>query len=396
MIFTVNRKEMYNAVRKALKTASPVNDIVVTEGVLIEADADKDIVSVVCTDFRTRIMCRVKVQSVTESGSMILKPIVSSMLKLLDGETVEFYTDNLNNNQVNIKSGRAIYTVPFREASEFPTVPTPYPQNMVCIEGINRLIKNTAFAAEDKPVDANKKILQFVNLKLGNSSAEASATDGSFLAISNAPLGSGGNLDLLIHEKAVKSLSEIISADETVFVGTADNYAVFLKEDMLFHTLMLTEKFVDVGAAISKIRPEYKVCADAGMVKALVLDVLALLREGDDRCINLSADVNTLKAYCVTALGRSNAQIDVICNTPTPDGGFNYNSSLVLECLSHVSGPVEMYFDKRGYMVIASNNSRYVVCPRSAAQIRVQEEKKPKKETTAKKPRTKKTTAKAA
>ena len=65
MIFTVNRKEMYNAVRKALKTASPVNDIVVTEGVLIEADADKDIVSVVCTDFRTRIMCRVKAQSVT-------------------------------------------------------------------------------------------------------------------------------------------------------------------------------------------------------------------------------------------------------------------------------------------------------------------------------------------
>ena len=83
MIFTVNRKEMYNAVRKALKTASPVNDIVITEGVLIEADSDKNTVSVICTDLRTRIMCRVKAQSVTESGSMILKPIVCNMLNVL-------------------------------------------------------------------------------------------------------------------------------------------------------------------------------------------------------------------------------------------------------------------------------------------------------------------------
>ena len=396
MKFIVNRKDMYNAVRKALKTASPVNDIVITEGVLIEADADKNTVSVICTDLRTRIMCRVKAQSVTESGNMIVKPIVCSMLKLLEGETAEFYTDNLNNNQVNIKSDRAIYTLPFREASEFPTVPTPYPQDMVCIEGINQLIKRTAFAAEDKPVDGNQKILQFVNLRFNGSTAQASATDGSFIAVSNGQSGGGGNLNLLIHEKAIKSLSEIISADETLFVGTADNYAVFLKEDMLFHTLMLTEKYVDVGATIAKLNPEYKVCADAGQMKAFVLNALALLREGDDRCINLSADVNMLKAYCITAVGQSNASLQVLCKTPTPSEGYNYNSNILLECLSHVSGPIELYFDKRGYMVIVSNNSRYVVCPRSAAQIRVQEEKKPKKETTAKKPRAKKTTAKAA
>ena len=61
-----------------------------------------------------------------------------------------------------------------------------------------------------------------------------------------------------------------------------------------------------------------------------------------------------------------------------------------------MSGPVELYFDKRGYMVIVSQHSRYLVCPRNAAQIRVAEEKKPKKETKAKKSSTKKTTAKAA
>lgn len=396
MKFTVNRKEMYNAVRKALKTASPVNDIVITEGILIEADADKNIVSVICTDLRTRIMCRVKAQSISESGSMILKPIVCSMLKLLEGETVEFYTDSLNSKEVNIESGRAVYTVPFMEASAFPTVPAPYPQDMVCIEGINNLIKRTAFAAEDKQVDANQKILQFVNLKFNGSTAQATATDGSFIAVSNAQSGGGGNLNLLIHEKAIKSLSDIVSSDETLFVGTADNYAIFLKEDMLFHTLMLTEKYVDVGATIAKLKPEYKVCADAGQVKALVLDALALLREGDDRCINLSADVNMLKAYCVTAMGQSNTQLQVLCKTPTPSEGFNYNSNILLECLSHVSGPLELYFDKRGFMVIVSEHSRYLVCPRSAAQIRVVEEKKPKKESKAKKSSAKKTTAKAA
>lgn len=396
MKFTVNRKEMYNAVRKALKTASPVNDIVITEGVLIEADADKNIVSVICTDLRTRIMCRVKAQSVIESGSMIVKPIVCSMLKVLEGETVEFCADNLNLNEVNIKSGNAIYTMPFREATEFPTVPTPYPQDMICVEGINSLIKRTAFAAEDKQVDGNQKILQFVNLKFNGSTAETSATDGSFIAVSNAQSGGGGNLNLFIHEKAIKSLSDIVSAYETLFVGTADNYAVFLKEDMLFHTLMLTEKYVDVGATIAKLNPDYKVCVDAGQMKAFVLNALALLREGDDRCINLSADVNMLKAYCINAAGQSKASLQVLCKTPTPSGGYNYNSNILLECLSHVSGPIELYFDKRGFMLIASQHSRYLVCPRRAAQIRVQEDKKSKKETKAQKPRSKKTTAKAA
>lgn len=395
MKFTVNRKEMYNAVRKALKTASPVNDIVITEGILIEADAQKGVISVICTDFRTRIMCRVKAQSVTESGKVILKPLVCSMLKLLEGETVEFYKDNLNKGAVNIKSGKTIYTVPFDEASKFPVLPTPYPQNMVCIQGVNNLIKRAAFAAQDKQVDSNQKILQFVNLKFGSGTAQATATDGSFMAVSNTTLSSSGDLDMLIHEKAIKSLSEIISADETVFVGTAENYAVFIKEDMMFHTMMLNERFVDVGAAISKLNPACKVTVDAGQLKSLALDVLALLREGDDRCINLSTDINMLKAYCITALGQSNAHIDVICNTPIQSGGFNYNSNILLECLSHVSGPVELLFDSRGFMIIASQHSRYVVCPRNAAQIRVHEEKKPKKET-AKKPRAKKTTAKAA
>ena len=131
-------------------------------------------------------------------------------------------------------------------------------------------------------------------------------------------------------------------------------------------------------------------------MKSFVLNALALLREGDDRCINLSADVNMLKAYCITAAGQSNASLQVLCKTPTPSGGYNYNSNILLECLSHISGPLELYFDKRGYMVIVSTHSRYLVCPRSAAQIRVQEEKKTKKETTVKKPRAKKTTAKAA
>ena len=396
MKFTVNRKEMYNAVRKALKTASPVNDIVITEGVLIEADAKNGIVSAICTDFRTRIMCRVKAQNISEGGSIILKPIVCNMLKLLDGEIVEFYIDTVNKGAVNLKSGATVYTVPFDEATKFPAVPMPYPQNMVCIQGINQLIKRTAFAAEDNQVDNNQKILQFVNLKIGGNTAQATATDGKFMAVSNLQLGSSGDLDMLIHEKAIKSLSEVVSADETIFVGTADNYAVFLKEDMLFHTMMLTEKFVDVGTAISKLSPEYKVCVDSCQFKALVLDALALLRAEDDRCINLSADINLLKACCVNSIGQSNAKLEVLCKTPMLSEGFNYNSNILLECLSHISGPIELYFDKRGFMIIASQHSRYLVCPRSAAQIRVAEEKKPKKETKAKKSSVKKTTAKAA
>ena len=255
---------------------------------------------------------------------------------------------------------------------------------MLCVSGINTLIKKTAFAAENKPVDSKRKILQFVNVKINDSTTEAAATDGSFIAVSNASLGSGGNLDLVIHEKAIKTLSEVVSADETIFVGTADNYAVFLKEDMLFHTLMPTEKYLDVGATMSKIKPECKLLADTAMLKRLILEVLCLLREGDDRCINLSADINMLKAYCVTALGQSNASLQVVCNTPTPSEGFNYNPNILLECLSRTNGPVEVYFDRRGFMIMVSNQSRYLICPRGSAQIRVKEEK-PKKETVAKK-----------
>lgn len=60
----------------------------------------------------------------------------------------------------------------------------------------------------------------------------AEATNGLSVALATSPHCADGNLELFLHEKAVRILSSIVNSSDELFVGISGKYAVFMKEDL--------------------------------------------------------------------------------------------------------------------------------------------------------------------
>lgn len=387
MNFTVNRNEMLDAVKTALRAATNNKNIPEIAGVLVEADVNSGIISVTGTDVRTQIQRRIRCEHISESGSLILNPIISEMLKLLGGETVEFSSSALSRNMIEVKSGTCIYTVPFLEAKSFPKMQLPFPDDFICIKGLNSLIKRTVFAAEGKTDNQSRVAMQFVKLTFANGNTRAEATDGNCIAVSDSPHCADGNLELILHEKALNTLSLITNPTDDMYVGTVGKFAVFIKEDLFFSTMMHDGNYIEGSKIVERLMPVYKATTDAKQMYDLAGNVATIFSTGDDPCINVRIGSDNISMHTITATGSSNAQISASDTVPTPDVGFNYKAKFLLDCLRHTSGPLKVSVDSKGFMIFEANQSQFVVCPRGPVHIVVKNEEKPKK-TRAKKTKT--------
>lgn len=388
MRFTANRLLLLEAVKTVLKTVSNNKDVPEISGVLVEADADTGILSLTGTDIRTHIQKRLRQEHIEESGSIILKPVLAEMLRLLGGENVTFQTDR---QLVQINSENACYTIPFLEAKAFPKLQIPFPEDTICVTGINKLIQRTMFAAENP--NSDKLSMQHIKLQFENGNSQAEATNGHCVAISSSSHCANGKLEMLLHKKALNVLNSIVKPDDEIFVGIVGNFSVFMKEDLFFATMLFIGEYVEVGKLIESIRPVYKATTDAKGLYELVGNVTTILQNGDDRCVNLRITASGIFMKAETATGTSHAEIAATDTIPTPDEGFNYIPKLLLDCLQHLSGPLNISMDERGFMLIDANQSRYFVCPRGPVRIRVE---KPKQEAKPKKKKVDKAEAKAA
>ena len=377
MRISANRINLSNAVKTALKAMGNMKDIPELSSLLFEADANTGIITITGTDTHTQIQCRLRNEHVLEGGSMLIKPIVGEMLKLLPGETVELGIGF--SNELEIKSGTCRYGVPFLDSKKFPRMRIPFPADFICVKGINSIIRRTIFATDSKTQDLNRKSLQFVKLSFADGQTTAEATNGQIAALAQTPHASDGKMDIILHEKALSILASIVSPDDELYVGIAGNYAVFMKEDMFFSSQLYQGHYIEGSMLVNHIKPMYRATMDARALYELAGNVSTIFNSGDDACINLCIADNCVAMRTQTATGASQAQIPATETVPTDINGFNYQSKWLLDCLRQTTGPLTLSLDPRGFMLIEANQSKYCVGPRGPVKIAAPEEKKAKK-----------------
>lgn len=387
MKFTVKRTKMLDAMKTVLAVVPDKSLIEEIRGVLFTVNAGTGTVNVAGTDLQTWIEKRVPCEHISEDGELVLKPIVSDMLRLMSGETVEFEQIA---GALRITCGSTVYDVPYIDAASFPKFSIKYPENTIRIQGINSLIKRTVFAAEGKTDDKNRVKMQFVKLTFKGGNSYAEATNGNCTAISASPHCADGNLSLIVHEKALQILSKIVSPDDEIYVGSEGKIAVFMRPDTMFITLLHTGDYVEGSKIMSRLKSEYGAITDTRKMADLLENATSLFRPTDDQCINISIRGGKITARGLTSVGRSEASIDATHTVDTAEEGFNYKPKLLLDCLKHSTGPLRISMDKRGFLMFEANQSRFLVCPRREVQIKKEEPKK------AAKPKTRKTKAKTA
>ena len=371
MRLTAHRVQLFNAVKTALRTAGKNANIPEIGGVYIRADADAGTITVIGTDVITQIQCRLTNEVVEESGTVVVQPILSEMLRLLDGDTVRIETDTLSPKMITVGSGNCRYTIPIKDPKAFPVMQIPFPEDTICVQGINGLIRRTVFAAERK-ADMDRKGLEFIRLSFDGTDTRAQATNGQLGAVSNSPHCSDGKLSMTLHYKALQTLAAIVSPEEELFVGVSGNYAVFMKPDLFFFTMQYTGEYIDSERLLSYMKPQYRATVDGKQLYALADNVSSLFGSGDDPCVNVVMQTQT-------ATGRSTSSIAATDTAATPAEGFNFNAKLLLDCLKNATGPAVLSFDSRGFLLLEANQSQYFTSPRRSVRIALPAAKPEKK-----------------
>lgn len=377
MKFTANRLLMYEAAKTVMKIVSKNKEVPEISGILVEANADSGVITLTGTDIRTHIQRRLHSEHIEESGSVILTPMLSELLRFLGGEIVEFESDG---SMISLRSGTAKYTIPFLNANAFPKLRIPFPEDTIQIKGINSLIKRTVFAADGNITDHRKASFSYVKLSFEDGVTRAEATDGICVAVTSSPHCADGRLEMTLHEKALNILSSIIKSDEELYVGIVGKHAIFMKEDMFFSTMMFTGKYVEASQLLDKIVPAYGATVDAHRLFESIDNTATVFGTEDDKCIDLRIEADKLCIQAETSAGSSTASVDAIDSVPTPPEGFHYNPRLLTDCLRHMTGPVRLGIDPRGFIAMEGNGCRYISCPRGP--VRIQKNKSEEKNKT--------------
>lgn len=389
MKFSANRQAMMDAAKTVLKVVGNNKDIPQISGILVEASADAGILTLTGTDIRTQIQRIMRNEHIEESGSLIMPPVIFDILRLLEGESVDFYDDGRT---IEITCGGTHYNLSYLSSKGFPKVQTPFPEDTISVKGINSLIRQTVFATEKNTSSPDQLALQHVKLSFSNGITKAEATDGKLMAISKSPHCADGNLELTLHETALAILGSIVKPDEELYVGIANKYAVFMNENMIFSTLLFAGEFTNSDIFLSRIESAYRATTDGKSLYGLIDSITSVIRNGDDPCINLNISPNGIFAYVETEAGKSQNKIPASDTVPTPENGFNYFPKLLLSCLRHISGPATISLNKQGFMILNGNQSQYVICPRNPMRAITKKSDKTEKPKKKRKPRAKKET----
>lgn len=377
MKIIANRINLLNAVKMAQRALGDFKIIPELGSLFFEADANTGIITITGTDTHTQIKCRLQGEHILESGAMLVNPIVAEMLRVLPEETVELGFGL--SNEVEIKSGNCKYSLPHLNPKKFPGINISFPDSFICVKGINTIIKRTIFATDPKAQEIHKHSLQYVKLSFNNGHTMAEATNGHIAALSQTPHGSDGKMNIILHEKALDILSSIVSPNDELYVGIADKYAVFMKENVVFSSRLYEGDYIESSKLVNNIKPTYKATVDARELYELAENATTIFGSGDDTCINLCIVDNWVTMRTQTATGSSQAQIPATETSPTNGNGFNYQSKWLLDCLKQTSGPLTLSLDQRGFMLIEANQSKYCISPRGPVRITVSQAKKEKK-----------------
>jgi DNA polymerase III, beta subunit len=202
MKFTVNRTELLAAAQNAERIAPRVSTIEILQCAYLQAE--QDTLTVASGNLEIALEQQLPAQIESEGSVVVKAPLLSGMLRLLDGERVTF---QMKNGKLVVSSGNAEYAIPVMDAAQYPRMEIPCPAATVPVSGIPSLTKRTAFAVSE---DTTRPMLKCVNLIFGADGLQAVSTDSFRIASAKGDRESRGNISFLVPAASLEKLAGLV------------------------------------------------------------------------------------------------------------------------------------------------------------------------------------------
>lgn len=209
----------------------------------------------------------------------------------------KFTLEVLENNQVNITSGKADFTINGLDADNYPHLPVIDSQNQIQIpvHVLNKLINETVFSVSQHE---SRPILTGVHFILADNHLLAVATDSHRLSQRIIPIEQvTENFDIVIPGKSLVELSRsLTNEEELVEISIMENQVLFRTKTMYFYSRLLEGNYPDTNRLIpNSFNTEIEFYVPA--LLAAIERASLLSHEGRNNIVRLSIDSNQVVLY---------------------------------------------------------------------------------------------------
>ena len=328
MKFTVNRTELLAAAQNAERIAPRVSTIEILQCAYLQAE--QDTLTVASGNLEIALEQQLPAQIENEGSVVVKAPLLSGMLRLLDGERVTF---QMKSGKLVVSSGNAEYAIPVMDAAQYPRMEIPCPAATVPVGGIPSLTKRTAFAVSE---DTARPMLKCVNLIFGADGLQAVSTDSFRIASAKGDRESRGNISFLIPAASLEKLAALVDNREKLQVGTTGKTIVFTKDNFSFAARIMDGPYLAVSQVLSNLKQQFTVLTDSALLRDAISQTLSVT--GTQNRFSLSFAGNRLTVRCESEYGVSETAMDVVALSGEPAGVYWYSPTQLLECLKALNG----------------------------------------------------------
>jgi DNA polymerase-3 subunit beta len=367
MKFKVERKRLYDACRKVIRATASAKNTPELTGILLEADGRT--LRLTATDLTVTMMMKLKDVDIRESGRIVIPAVFTEMLGAMTGDTAEV---TVRDSVVRLQCGAGfpIFRAPAMNAEQFPNVGIAFPETTICVQGIALIARQGAFVASERHDNPS---FQGVQMRFAPDITTAASSDGIRFVRTKGDRIADGSLDLFIPERALKILCGIVRAGDELFIGAANNCAVFMTNELVFTARLTNGDLSNVESVIEKIVPAYSADVDSKAF-AQAVDSCILMTQNADQCVNITLTGNSLMLTVDNENGSIEIEIEIEAETQSSsdinDSVFHYRPNFICEFLRSCTGAITLEFSDKGVMRMRSALSEYVVTPRKAAVIK--------------------------
>ena len=356
MNITANRAELLSAAQDAERIAPAHSPLDVLRCTYLATENGK--LTVAAGNLETTLERRIPAE-IREEGCVVIDAgLLSSMLKLLDGDTVGIRQEN--GACVTVSGGNASYCVPVPDVGTYPRMEIPFPEDTVSVSGIPAMAKRTVFAVS---TENSKPQMKCVHLIFTGDGLRAVGSDGYRIAAARGDRKATGSVNMLIPAASLDKLAQLVSNKDTLRVGTTGKTMVFLKEGFAFSARLLGGDYFDADRLLSLVKPGFTVLTDTELMKQALTAVYTVT--GQQNRFSISFSGSRLRMRFESEYGVSTSELDAVPLSGVPAGEYWYKPDKLMECLRAQSGTLLVELAQNGALILRTDE---LVCMQLATR----------------------------
>lgn len=304
--------------------------------------------------------------NVIEGGNLLLdSKLFGEIIKRLPEEKIEIKSDEKDENNIIISSGKTEFSLINLNSEEYPQIPSVDSSNKISLKQsvFKNMIKSTTFSAS---FDESKGVITGVLINIKNNVLTFVALDGFRLALKSELIDNNCNVNIVVPAKTLNEINKILKEnDDLIDIYITNNFIMLkINEDKLVLRLLQGD-FIKYETIIPKENKLSLVLSKYNFINGLERSTL-LTKDKNTNLVKLEIKDNKITLKSNSQFGQLKEEIQI--NKEGIDLDIAFNSRYLMDAIKAIEDEeIKLEFNNNITPCIIKSsrneNSKYMVLP---------------------------------